>query len=184
MSFIIRDAVIEDVPKITTIYGEAVDNGTATYELTAPDLDEMMNRFESMSSNSFPYLVAEDDDQFLGYAYAGPFRPRPAYRWTVEDSIYLAPEARGRGVGYKLLMTLVERSEALGFRQMIAIIGGGEAASIGVHRKAGFQDAGSMKATGFKHGKWLDTTIMQIDLGDGASTDPDMNTYPGNLFSG
>lgn len=183
MSFIIRDAAIEDVPKITNVYRDAVDNGTATYELTAPDLNEMMSRFESMSSNSYPYIIAEKDDQFLGYAYAGPFRMRPAYRWLVEDSIFLAPEARGQGAGYALLSKLVERAEGLGFRQMVAVIGGGEAASIGVHKKAGFQDAGVLKATGYKHNKWLDTTIMQIELGEGANTDPDMNSYPGNLFS-
>lgn len=183
MNFKIRDVIADDLSALTGIYRESVENGTSSYELAPPDISEMTRRYKANSEQGYPYILAEDDGAVLGYAYAGPFRTRPAYRWLVEDSIYLAPEARGRGIGYQLLQELVERCEHLGFRQMVAVIGGASEASIALHRKAGFKDAGIMKATGFKHGKWLDTVTMQIELGEGANAPPDMQSYPGNLYS-
>ncbi len=178
----IRDATLADLPAITEIYAESVDNGVATYELSAPSLAEMTARFEGITGNRYPYILAEDDGVILGYAYAGAFRTRPAYNWICEDSIYLSPAARGRGVGSALLAELMKRCEALGFRQMIAVIGGAHPASVAVHRKAGFEHQGTLKATGYKHGRWLDTVFMEKSLGEGASTDPDTETYPGTLY--
>lgn len=182
MTLMIRDTGLGDLPAITDIYADSVENGTATYELTPPSLEEMTSRFQTMTEANYPYLVAEEDGIILGYAYAGPFRARPAYRWSVEDSIYLAPNARGRGVGFSLLTELVKQSEERGFRQMLAVIGGAEPGSIAVHKKAGFEDGGIMRATGYKHGKWLDTVIMQLPLNGGAQTHPDMDQFPGNMI--
>lgn len=182
MSLIIRKAEISDLPVMTDIYRHSVETGTSSYELTPPDLAEMKRRYEANLDLGYPYFVAEEGGVVLGYAYAGSFRSRPAYRWTVEDSIYLAPDAQGKGIGYQLLVVLVERCQALGFRQMLAVIGGASPASIAVHRKAGFEDAGVMKATGHKHGLWLDTVMMQKALGESATTQPDMNEYPGNQY--
>lgn len=182
MSLLIRAADRADLEKIVEIYRHSVEHGTATYELTVPDHAEMGRRFDALTSQNYPYLIAEEEGEILGYAYAGPFRPRPAYRWSVEDSIYLSPDAQGKGVGYQLLIKLIEEAESRGFRQMVAIIGGASAASIAVHTKAGFEHSGVMKATGYKHGQWLDTAIMQLVLGDGQESDPDLQTYPGNLF--
>lgn len=182
MSLVIRDAKPSDLPSMTDIYRHSVESGTATYELSSPDLAEMTRRYNENTSQRYPYLVAEDDGQILGYAYAGTLRARPAYRWSVEDSIYLDPNAQGKGVGSKLLNALVIKATELGFRQMIAVIGGASPQSISVHRKVGFEDAGVMKATGYKHGKWLDTTIMQLALGDGNQSHPDISEYPGNLY--
>lgn len=183
MNISIRQAAPRDLERITEIYRESVLNGVATYELTPPDFQEMQSRYTALVDNGFPYLVAETDTgELAGYAYAGPYRTRPAYRWTVEDSIYLPPESRGKGVGRALLAALVERCADLGFRQMIAVIGGAAPASVALHRALGFQLTGAMKATGFKHGRWLDTTIMQLPLGEGQSTEPDPNAYPGTLF--
>lgn len=178
----IRDAFPADLPAITEIYAESVANGVATYELTAPSLAEMTARFEGITGNRYPYILAEEQGVILGYAYAGAFRTRPAYNWICEDSIYLSPAARGRGVGSALLAELIERCEALGFRQMIAVIGGAHPASVAVHAKAGFEHQGTLKATGYKHGRWLDTTFMERSLGEGASTDPDIEAYPGTLY--
>ena len=180
--FKIRNASRDDIPSITTIYSESVANGTASYELEAPGENEMESRYTAITANGYPYIVAEDKTgQMLGYAYASAFRTRPAYNWLVEDSIYLAPEARGKRVGRALLDELLKRCTELGFRQMVAVIGGASPASIAVHASAGFEHAGHMNATGFKHGKWLDTVFMQIALGDGAQTTPDIGTYPGTL---
>jgi len=185
MSVSLRSATPADLPHITAIYRDAVLNGTASYELTPPTAEEMAARFQAIQEKAYPYIVAEDEGgAFLGYAYASAFRTRPAYRWMVEDSIYLAPEARGRGVGSLLLNALVESCQTLGFRQMIAVIGGAHPASVAVHRSAGFTEVGLLKGTGYKHGQWLDTMLMQKALGDGADTDPDLSVYPGTLFGG
>lgn len=182
MPFQIRDAEPNDLPAITEIYRESVLHGTATYELDPPDHVEMTTRFETITGRGYPYVVAlGDDGTILGYAYASAFRTRPAYNWLVEDSIYLAPAARGQGIGRALVDELVTRCTALGFRQMVAVIGGSSPASIGVHRAAGFQMCGTLNATGFKLGQWLDTVFMQIALGEGAETKPDVATYPGTL---
>ncbi len=179
----IREALAADIPLITAIYSESVLNDTATYELQAPDTVEMGRRFETITLNGYPYLVAEDKmGEILGYAYASAFRSRPAYNWYVEDSIYIAPHARGKGVGKALLAELLERCTALGFRQMVAVIGGDSAASIALHSSAGFEHAGCLKASGFKFGKWLDTYFMQLALGEGGKTAPDTDAYPGSLY--
>jgi L-amino acid N-acyltransferase YncA len=182
MSFSIRDAETRDLPAITAIYRESVLNGTATYEIDAPDEAEMASRFAAITGRGYPYVVATNPDGLiLGYAYASAFRARPAYNWLVEDSIYLSPEARGQGIGRALVDELVSRCTALGFRQMVAVIGGASQASIGVHRAAGFSMCGTMQATGFKLGQWLDTVFMQIALGEGSSTPPDLTRYPAYL---
>ncbi|MCD2182526.1 GNAT family N-acetyltransferase [Rhizobium sp. GN54] len=181
MTFTIRSAAEGDLTEIAGIYRESVLNGVASYEIEPPTLDEMRARFSAITAARYPYIAATDaDGAILGYAYASAFRTRPAYRWLVEDSIYLAPDARGRGVGKALLVELVERCTTLGFRQMIAVIGGAHPASVAVHRAVGFEHGGLMKATGFKHGRWLDTVIMQRALGEGASSDPASDTFPGN----
>lgn len=185
MIFSLRDACSADLPEITAIYTESVLNGAASYELAPPDQAEMEARFLAITSKGYPYIAAESPDGLLlGYAYASAFRTRPAYRWLVEDSIYLAPGARGRGIGKALLAELVARCATLGFRQMVAVIGGASPSSVAVHQALGFELTGTLKATGFKHGRWQDTVLMQIALGDGTATDPDPETYPGTLYPG
>jgi phosphinothricin acetyltransferase len=184
MFFTLRSANPADIPAITAIYRDAVLNGTASYEITSPAEQEMSERFAAIVAKGYPYIAATGETGgLLGYAYASAFRTRPAYRWIVEDSIYLAPESRGLGIGEALLAALIERSEALGFRQMIAVIGGAHPASVALHRKAGFSETGLLKGTGYKHGRWLDTMMMQKTLGEGTSSDPDPSAYPGTLFS-
>ena len=181
----IRDATPSDLTDITRIYTDSVLNGVASYELVAPDEAEMTRRMAAIRDNGYPYLIATDaDGMVLGYAYASAFRTRPAYRWLVEDSIYLAPEARGQGIGRALLEALIGRCEELGFRQMVAVIGGGHPASIAVHQRAGFVSAGMIAGSGHKHGQWQDTVFMQRRLGEGKATDPDPDAYPGTLFGG
>jgi L-amino acid N-acyltransferase YncA len=183
MTFTLRDARPTDLAHITAIYTDSVLNGTASYELDPPDQAEMEARFFAITAKGYPYIAAEDPQGLLlGYAYASAFRTRPAYRWLVEDSIYLAPEARGRGVGKALLAELITRCTALGFRQMVAVIGGASPASIAVHQALGFELSGTLKGTGFKQGRWLDTVLMQIPLGDGLTTDPNPADYPGTLY--
>lgn len=183
MSLTLRDATLADLPVITEIYRESVLHGVATYEINPPSEKEMRARFETIIGSGYPYMVAVDaGGTIIGYAYASGFRTRTAYRFLVEDSIYLAPEARGKGVGKALLVKLVRRCTELGFRQMVAVIGGAHPASIAVHRSLGFELQGTMKATGFKHGRWLDTTIMQLALGEGQATDPPEDVYPDTLY--
>ncbi|EAU43274.1 putative phosphinothricin N-acetyltransferase (antibiotic resistance) protein [Fulvimarina pelagi HTCC2506] len=179
----IRAATEADIPAITAIYQDEVLNGTATYELVPPEAAEMQRRFQTLLDNDYPYTVAQTPDgALLGYAYAGPYRPRPAYNWMVEDTIYLAREARGQGLGTLLLADLIARSEALGFRQMIAVIGGADNnGSIRVHARQGFEMIGTMKATGLKFGRWIDTVLMQRSLGEGMDTIPDKDAYPGTI---
>jgi phosphinothricin acetyltransferase len=142
-------------------------------------------RFSAVIEQGYPYITALDHDgSLLGYAYASAFRTRPAYRWMVEDSIYMAPEARGKGVGKLLLAELIARCTALGFRQMVAVVGGAHPASIALHATLGFEETGRLRGTGYKHGRWLDTMMMQRPLGEGATTDPDLSAYPGTLFKG
>lgn len=170
---VIRAANETDLPAVTEIYEHAVRFGTATFELVPPDLAEMTRRFGALRDGGFPYLVAEFASAVVGYAYAGPYRARPAYRFTVEDSIYLAPAAQRRGVGLQLLRRLIAESEARGYRQMIAVIGdSANAGSIGVHARAGFTMIGIHPAVGLKFGRWLDTVMMQLPLGDGSATIP------------
>jgi L-amino acid N-acyltransferase YncA len=169
----IRAAGVADIPAITKIYDHAVRHGTASFELEPPDKAEMGRRFASLIEGGYPYLVAELDSAVAGYAYAGPYRARPAYRWTVEDSIYVASDATGRGIGRALIDRLVAESTARNFRQMIAVIGdSAQTASIELHRAAGFDMVGTIEDVGFKFGRWLDSVIMQRPLGPGASTKP------------
>lgn len=181
----LRDARLSDITDVTAIYADSVLNGTASYELEPPQEAEMRERLLAITSKGYPYIVAEaPGGMLLGYAYASPFRTRPAYRWLVEDSIYLAPAARGQGIGRALLTELLRRCTQLGFRQMVAVIGGASDASVALHRSLGFQMTGTLKGTGFKHGRWLDTVLMQIALGDGTTSSPDPNAYPGTLYPG
>jgi len=169
----IRPASEADLPAITAIYEHAVRFGTATFELDPPDLAEMTRRFRALADGKFPYLVAELDGAVVGYAYAGPYRPRPAYRFSVENSVYFDPKAQGRGAGKLIMQELIARCEQGGFRQMVAVIGdSANAASIGVHRSTGFRMIGTCDNVGFKFGRWLDTVLMQRDLGEGARTVP------------
>jgi phosphinothricin acetyltransferase len=156
-----------DLPAITAIYADAVLHGTATFEIEPPDEAEMRGRLRGLLDGGFPYLVSRRGDDLLGYAYAGPYRPRPAYRFTVEDSIYLAEEARGLGLGRLLLDRLIAESAKRGFRQMIAVIGdSGNVASVALHRAAGFAMIGTNPAVGFKFERWLDTVTMQRALSE------------------
>jgi L-amino acid N-acyltransferase YncA len=183
MTATLRDAVAADLRSITEIYRESVLNGVPTYEETPPSEAEMALRFSTITGNGYPYVVALDErGTVIGYAYASAFRNRTAYRFLVEDSIYLSPEARGKGIGKALLSELVGRCTALGFRQMIAVIGGAHPSSIALHRALGFELQGLMKATGFKHGRWLDTALMQRPLGEGTATKPAEGVYPDTLY--
>jgi phosphinothricin acetyltransferase len=171
---VIRAVGESDLPAITAIYNHAVRFGTATFELVPPDLAEMTRRFGALRDNGFPFLAAELGGAVVGYAYAGPYRSRPAYRFTVEDSIYLVPAAQRRGIGIQLLRRLIAECEARGYRQMIAVIGdSANAGSIGVHARAGFAMIGTHRSVGLKFGRWLDTVMMQLPLGDGSTTIPD-----------
>jgi L-amino acid N-acyltransferase YncA len=170
----IRPATPTDIPAITRIYAHAVQHGTASFELEPPTEAEMRKRMEALLAGKFPYLIAELDGALGGYAYAGPYRARPAYRFSVENSIYIAPEMHRRGIGKILLAALIEACTARGFRLMIAVIGdSNQAASIGVHKALGFKDAGVFKNVGWKFERWLDTVHMQLPLGEGANTAPD-----------
>jgi phosphinothricin acetyltransferase len=170
---ILRPAAAGDIAAITRIYADAVINGTASFELTPPDQAEMTRRYAALADNGYPYIVAELSGAIAGYAYAGPYRTRPAYNWTVEDSIYVAPQFHRRGIGLVLLKQLVAESERRGFRQMIAVIGdSAQTPSIALHEAAGFTPVGTFRAIGYKHGKWLDTPLMQIALGTSDTAPP------------
>jgi L-amino acid N-acyltransferase YncA len=169
----IRPATVADLPSVTRIYEHAVRHGTATFELIPPDLAEITRRFDALMDGGFPYLVALLEGSVAGYAYAGPYRPRPAYRFTVENSVYLEPAIHRRGIGLQLMQRLIPECETRGFRQMIAVIGdSANAGSIGLHARCGFQMIGTHPSVGLKFGRWLDTVMMQLPLGEGATTVP------------
>lgn len=169
----IRPATNADMPAITAIYGHAVQHRTSPFEIDPPDEAEMMRRYQELASRGFPYLVAEHEGRVAGYAYAGPYRARPAYRFCVEDSIYIDPKVQRCGIGRALLDRLIAESEQRGFRQMIAVIGdSAQTPSIELHRAAGFRMVGIFENVGFKFGRWLDSVLMQRALGEGASTLP------------
>jgi L-amino acid N-acyltransferase YncA len=173
MSLIIRPSAPADIAAVHAIYSHAVIHGTASWELTPPEPAEMAARREALLAGGYPYLAAERDGRVVGYAYAGAYRPRAAYRATVEDSIYIHPQAAGQGVGKALLSALLAACEARGFRQMIAVIGdgyGASRASLRLHESAGFTLLGVAREIGFKHGRWLDQVLMQKSLGAGSST--------------
>jgi L-amino acid N-acyltransferase YncA len=169
----IRPVAPGDVAAITRIYAHAVEHGTASFEIEPPNESEMARRLQALLQNDYPYLVAERSGTIAGYAYAGPYRARPAYHWSVEDSIYVAPDMQRQRIGAQLLTRLIDEAERRGFRQMIAVIGdSAQTASIAVHARAGFTHIGTLRSVGFKHGRWLDTVLMQRALGSGASAPP------------
>jgi L-amino acid N-acyltransferase YncA len=164
----IRPSQPDDLAAICAIYAHHVRYGLATFEEEPPDVAELARRRAELLARGLPHLVAELDGAVAGYAYAGPYRPRPAYRHTVEDSVYLAPEHIGRGVGRALLTQLIDACTAAGYRQMIAVIGdSANAPSIGLHAALGFREVGLLRAVGFKLGRWVDTVLMQRALGPG-----------------
>ncbi len=169
----VRDVAAGDMAAITEIYAEAVLHGTATFELVPPDQAEMERRMRKLVEGGFPYLVAEREGRVVGYAYAGPYRERRAYRWTLEDSVYIVPTAQRLGVGSALLGRLVEESARRGFRQMVAVIGDADnAGSVAVHARHDFKHVGTFEAVGRKHGRWLATVLMQRSLGMGELAPP------------
>ncbi len=173
MSFVIRPSRETDIPAIAAIYSHAVTHGTASFELEPPPEAEIARRRDDLLKGGYPYLVAERGAELLGYAYAGAYRARPAYRSTVEDSIYVAPSAQGQGVGRALLAALIEQCEALDFRLMVAVIGDEDShGSIALHASLGFEPAGILKSIGYKHGRWLSTVLMQRPLGRGIAEPP------------
>jgi L-amino acid N-acyltransferase YncA len=182
----IRAAAPADLDRITGIYADAVRNGTASYELEPPSRTDMESRFRAITDAGLPYLVAEGRGGVLAYAYAGPFRPRPAYRFIVEDSIYVAPEGQGQGLGTLLLQRLIDEVRALGFRQMIAVIGDGrpDSASVRLHERLGFRHSGRLEGSGYKHGRWLDTVFMQLAMNGGNGSPPDPDSLPERRFWG
>jgi phosphinothricin acetyltransferase len=175
----VRDAVPGDLARIHDIYAHHVQHGLASFEETPPDLAELTRRYEAILAGGFPYLAAETEGfggagAVQGYAYAGPYRPRPAYRYTVENSVYVAPDCQARGVGRALLAELIQRCAALGYRQMIAVIGDSDhIASIRFHESFGFARCGDIRSVGFKFGRWVDSVILQLPLGKGDTTLPD-----------
>lgn len=173
-SIVVREAHDGDLPAIQAIYAYHVMNGLGTFEEEPPDLDEMRRRRADIVAQKLPYLVAERDGKVAGYAYAGLFRTRSAYRYAVEDSIYVAADAQRLGLGRRMLETLVVRCTGLGYRQMLAVIGdSANAGSIGVHSSAGFSEVARLPAVGFKFKRWVDCVIMQRALGPGAASLPD-----------
>jgi phosphinothricin acetyltransferase len=170
----LRDCGERDLAAVHEIYRREVLEGTASFELEPPDLATIEERWLAIRAAGLPYLVAELDGRVAGYAYAGIYRPRPAYRFAVEDSVYIAPWARRQGVGRLLLDAVIAGATAARRRQMIAIIGdSSHAASIALHRQAGFRMVGTLEDVGWKFGRWLDTVIMQRALGRGAASAPD-----------
>lgn len=172
MTIAIRAAQIDDAPAIAAIYAHHVLHGTATYETIPPSSDAMREKIAQVTAKGWPFLVACDDGKLLGYAYATQFRDRPAYAYACEDSIYVSVDLARRGIGRELLAALIFAATDYGFRQMVAVIGGGEPASIALHAALGFQHVGRLTAMGWKAGRWLDSVYMQIALGDGASKHP------------
>ncbi len=167
------NAAAEHITAIQKIYAHWVLHGLASFEAVPPEASEMDRPRLAVQELKLPYLVAHDGGEVLGFAYAGPYRPRSGYRFTVEDSVYVAPGIHGRGIGRRLLSEVVARAEAQGRLQMLAVIGdSGNAASIGLHAALGFREIGTMQSVGFKFGRWVDTVIMQRALGAGDSTLP------------
>ncbi len=157
-----------DVPVLAYIYGHHCLHGFGTFEEEAPSYDDMARRLEAISARGLPYLVAELDGRVVGFAYAGPFRPRAAYRYTAEDSVYIAPDMQGKGVGKALLTEIIKACEALGLRQLMAVIGdSGNTGSLALHRSLGFEQTGIGHSVGFKLGRWVDIVHMQRALNGG-----------------
>ena len=178
-----RDATPDDIPAIARIYGREVETGIASFEEVAPSEAEMAARLAKIQGLGLPYLVAANDDELLGFSYAGPFHNRSAYRFTLEDTVYVAPSAQRRGVGRALLTRLIERCEVIGCRQLMALIVGTEGnPSIALHEVLGFRMTGTMRAVGYKFGRWADVVTMQRAIGPGDTTLPDRSA-PGQHFT-
>ena len=170
----VRPATEADASALAAIYGDAVLNGFGTFEEVPPSAADMDARRLAVQDQGLPYLVAEVEGEVLGFAYAAPFRPRAAYRYTLEDSVYVAPEGKGKGVGKAVLSAVIAACERLGVRQLVAVIGDSQnAPSIGLHRSLGFEQAGLHKSVGFKHGRWVDIVLVQKALNGGDSRLPD-----------
>ena len=176
---IVRPSTEADAEALAAIYGHHVLHGLGSFEEVPPTPEDMAGRRAAIVALGLPHLVAEEDGKVLAFAYAGAFRPRAAYRYTVEDSVYVSPDAIGKGVGRAVLVEVLKACEALGVRQVMAVIGdSGNAASIGLHKSLGFEHAGVCQSVGFKHGRWLDTVWMQKSLNGGAGTPPDAPGLP------
>jgi phosphinothricin acetyltransferase len=170
---VVRNAVARDIPEVAHIYAHHVLNGLASFEEHAPSPEEMLARYKSIVTSGYPYLAAELDDRIVGYTYASAYRPRPAYRFTVENSVYVDNASRGNGIGSALLAALINRCEGGAWRQMLAVIGdSANAGSIALHSRLGFRPVGSLMSVGFKHGRWVDSVIMQRPLAAGDSISP------------
>jgi len=167
----VRDAMEADLPAIHRIYGYHVLHGAASFEEEPPSVEELARRRRDVVARGLPYLVAEREGRVIGYCYAGPYRPRAAYRYTVENSVYIDKDWHGRGIGAALLAELLTRCAANGCRRVIAVIGDNSAASVALHRRMGFRMIGVIEGVGFKFGRWVDTTLMQCDL-DGRRLTP------------
>jgi L-amino acid N-acyltransferase YncA len=177
MNLHVRPATAADTPAISAIYAVEVRELVNTYEYEVPDNAEMTRRMDDLTARGFPYLVAELDGVVAGYAYAGTYRTREAFNWTVENSVYVAGWAQGRGIGRTLLAALIDACTVRGYRQMVAVIGEPtNTASIKLHERFGFEHVGVFKGLGRKHGRWLDTVQMQRALGPGTTTAPDDET--------
>ncbi|MFB9051211.1 GNAT family N-acetyltransferase [Sphingobium indicum] len=172
-SVTVRNATAGDAAAIAAIYAHHVLHGTASYELVPPTVAETVAKIGRVTGRGWPFLVAYDGAEVVGYCYATQFRDRPAYAHACENSIYVAHDRRGGGIGRALLEALLDAAEAFGFRQMVAVIGGGEPASVALHAACGFRQAGRLTGMGWKAGRWLDTVYMQIALGGGNATAPD-----------
>jgi phosphinothricin acetyltransferase len=169
----VRDAAATDLPIIQSIYAHHVLHGLASFEEVPPDMAEIERRYREITGRGLPYVVAELDGRVAAYAYAGPYRARPAYRYALEDSVYVDRDAAGRGLGRAALATVIGRVTSLGHRQMIAIIGdSGNVASIALHKALGFRHVGTLSAVGFKFGRWIDSVLMQLSLGSGDTRPP------------
>jgi phosphinothricin acetyltransferase len=179
----LRVATAADVPAIAAIYRPAVLEGTASFELEAPSDEEMLRRFEAITEAGYPYFVAEVGGRIAGYAYASAYRTRPAYRFTVEDSIYIAPDMQGKGIGRLLLGALIDACTQKGYRLMLAVIGdSAQYGSIRLHRALGFTFSGTIHSVGYKFDRWLDSVLMELPLGDGDKRAPD-ELRPGGAAS-
>ena len=173
MTLIVRDSIDADMPALAAIYQEAVRTGTASFELDPPSAEEFARRRQAVLAGAYPYLTATLDGAPVGYAYASSYRPRPGYRFTVENSVYVAPGRRGQGIGKALLPVLIQRCEAAGYRIIVAVIGDtANAASIALHAANGFHHAGTLPGVGWKLGKWLDSVLMVRPLGPAMSEPP------------
>ncbi|ALU61185.1 MULTISPECIES: GNAT family N-acetyltransferase [Pseudomonas] len=172
-TFDLRDARDDDMPAVQAIYADHVLHGISSFELEPPDLAELLQRRRMVLAKGLPYLVAERGGEILGYGYVTPYRPRPGYRFTVEDSVYVRDGLGGQGIGQALLSALVQHCEAGGWRQMIAVIGNSQnIASLRLHERLGFRRVGVFESVGFKHGRWVDTVLMQRMLGEGWGSVP------------